>query len=171
MNQRALLFLLSFCFSPFFIILVPAQIPPLSTDYQYLQPMHETTVSITAAQAGQGDMVSDGSGHHYVAPNSSGSITHYLFDNVGTLLSSTTFGTTSSLRPSITARNGYLHVALHNANSNRVELYESADGGLVWTSGSVPFQDVQGTMDALDAYEDQRGVHITYSSNTGIYYT
>jgi hypothetical protein len=162
------LFLFSFCFIPSFVILTSAQIPPQLNDYRYLQPMHETTVSITEALASHGDMASDGSGHHYVAPNSSGSITHYLFDNVGTLLSSTNFGTTSSVKPAITARNGLIHVTLHNTSSNTIEFWQSSNAGAAWSNPD--FRTVQGTLDGLDAFEDDRGVHITYSSSTGIYY-
>lgn len=143
----------------------PPQLAP--TNYSYMQATHNTGVGINSALSPFGDMVSDGTGHHYVIPTANNEVRHYRFNNFGGLIDSSTFGS-SAARPCITSRNGLIHVVLHNTNSNKVELFESVNGGVSWTN--TAFQSVSGVLDGIDAYEDFRGVHIVYSSNTGIYY-
>jgi hypothetical protein len=146
-----------------------AQIPPqlVRTNYLYMQSIVPTSVTVTSSAAQFADLASDGSGHHYVVPTTGGQICHYRFDNDGTLLESNTFASNAA-RPSITSRNGLIHVALHNTGSSRIELWESSNAGANWTNAG--FQPVLGSLDDIDSFEDFRGVHISYASSTGIYY-
>jgi hypothetical protein len=166
MNTRRLYILAAL----FFVILFQAraQIPPQlhAKEWTYFQPTRNTGVSITEAVAVTGDLASDGAGHHYVVQDNN-QIQHYLFDNLGNLISSSTFGSDAAA-PSVTARNGRIHVTLHDTSLNRIELWRSADAGTSWTF--VDSRPVSGQFYMLDAYEDDRGVHLVYSSSQGIFY-
>ncbi|MFN0157654.1 MAG: hypothetical protein ACKVRP_06220 [Bacteroidota bacterium] len=151
------------------VLAQPSQL--LNTNYQYMQPAYNTGVSSSSTLASTGDLASDGKGHHYVLKNANGQITHYLFDNIGTLLHTASFGSTFSTNPCITTRNGRAHVVLHETALNRVQLWRSVDGGATWTN--VDFRPVAGNLNGLDSFEDDRGVHIVYSSDGeggGIFY-
>ncbi len=76
-----------------------------------------------------------GQGHHYVIQNAAGQMHHYLFDENGSIIHQTAFRLNENqtlTHPAITSRRGKLHVALRNQTLNRVEVWESTNGGSTW---------------------------------------
>jgi len=156
------------CLSGFCCYNALSQLPPQMVHelFAYMQPMHNTGVGALPQFAAYGDLVSDGTGHHYVIPTSGGELRHFRFYNTGVLIDSSTFADDAA-RPCITAREGRLHVVLENTASDEIELWRSENGGTYWEF--IDFISITGELNGLDSYEDGRGIHLTYSSDAGIY--
>ncbi len=125
--------------------------------------MLNTTIQVNSTLAAQADAVSDGQGHHYVIQTSSNQIQHYLFNDLGEVVHQATFAT-NAVHPSITSRNGKIHVVVGNQSSNQIEVWESSNAGVSWNN-SLGSRSMNGTLTDIDTYEDDERIHIVYTTD------
>jgi hypothetical protein len=126
-----------------------------------------------------GGVVADGYGQHVIATYSGSNPTtnsYFLFGNSGDLIWSQTLslgGNWNSDHASICSHGGVLSIAIAahlDANSNRIYLFQSTDGGATWPTIFQAFFNINVTPDFIDVFGDANGVHATWASETQVFY-
>ncbi|MEK9136367.1 MAG: hypothetical protein AAB393_04540, partial [Bacteroidota bacterium] len=112
---------------------------------------------------------SDGYGQHLVGKFGTNTVKHYLLDNNGNVMFSAPFpGLSGGDSSSVTSYGGRVSVVVDVGDV--LKLYQSANGGESW--GFTSEAPVGVTINRLDAYADQWGVHIVWDNTLSdkVYY-